>query len=61
MNTDKKSQKTHGQPARRPDRNIIIPLRIFEPVTSSRMRCIQLQAAQMITKKSTQNTLQKYS
>ena len=33
------------------DRYIILPLRVFELVACSRMRCPQLRAAQMINKK----------
>ena len=32
------------------DENIILPLRVFEPVACGRMRCTQLRAVRMIAK-----------
>ena len=44
----KNRKKARGQPERRTDGHILLPLRGFEPGACGRMCCAQLWAAQMI-------------
>ena len=63
MNTNKKSQKSHGQPdgwmEGRTDRHIILPLRVFDLVACGRMHYTQLRAVRFDCQKSTRRTGQR--
>ena len=52
-------KKFHGLTDGQPDRHIILPLRVFDPVAYSRMRCAQLRATRFDSQKATQTTRQR--